>query len=187
MCVVPAPGTRLRTVVGLTLAKLLPLVTLVVIAGVMLLLGRLAPAVVVGAAAHVGVAHPFTASAVGRTSLVLVFAFLGAEVALAPSGEVRQPARTVPLAIGIALGVVTLLYLALQGTAQAVLGSALGQDPTIQAAPLVAVGTRLVGSVGTLIITAGALVSTAGYVLGDALASPRVLYALAVDGHFPVC
>ena len=88
----------------------------------------LMPHVVTGASTN-SVAGAFfrSAAAVGRTALVLVFAFLGAEVALAPSGEVQRPARTVPLSIAIALGVVTLLYLALQATAQAVLGPALAR------------------------------------------------------------
>ncbi len=176
-----------RTVMGLTVAKVLPLVLLVLVAGVMIVLGRVAPApvshAVAGAASSA--AYPFTAANVGRTALVLIFAFFGSEVALAPSGEVKQPARTVPMAIGIALGVVTLLYLALQAAAQAVLGPALAQDPTVHAAPLVAAATRLVGPAGAVVLTAAALVSTAGYVLGDALASPRVLYALAADGHLP--
>jgi amino acid transporter len=91
----------------------------------------------------------------------------------------------VPLAIGIALTVVALLYLALQASAQGVLGAALADDPTIHAAPLTAVATRLFGPIGKTVLTVGALVSTTGYVLGDVLAGPRVLYALAADGHLP--
>lgn len=178
-----------RTVTGFTLAKLLPLVGLVLIAGIMFALGKVAPAgapsLPSGNAANATAGSALTVTTIGRTALVLIFAFLGAEVALAPSGEVERPARTVPVAIMIALTVVTLLYLGLQGTAQAVLGPALAQDATINVAPIAAVGTRLFGPFGATVLTVAALVSTSGYVLGDVLASPRILYALATDGYLP--
>lgn len=177
-------GFGARTVTGLALAKVLPLLGLVLLAGVLWLTGHLPPAVVPAPPAAAA-EQPLQAGAVGRTSLILIFAFFGAEVALAPSGEVRRPALTVPLAIGIALGIVTILYLALQAVAQGVLGNALAQDPAVRAAPLAAVGNRLIGSVGMDVLTAAALVSTAGYVIGDTLASPRLLYALADDGYLP--
>ena len=50
-------------------------------------------------------------SALGRGVLLLLFAFVGIEVALMPSGEVKDSARTVPRAIYLALGVTTVLYL----------------------------------------------------------------------------
>jgi len=50
----------------------------------------------------------------GRSVLQLIFAFVGVEVALVPSGEVKQPARTVPRAIFVALGITTLLYILIQ-------------------------------------------------------------------------
>ena len=59
--------------------------------------------------------------------LLLIFAFVGIEVALVPSGEVRDPRRTVPRAIYLALGVTTLLYLAIQAVAQGVLGAEMAQ------------------------------------------------------------
>ena len=47
------------------------------------------------------------APALGRSVLILLFAFVGIEVALIPSGEVKDPARTVPRAIYLALAVTT--------------------------------------------------------------------------------
>src|SRR5207237_9979663 len=55
-----------------------------------------------------------SAGAVGRASMVLIFAFLGVEAALVPSGEVKDPARTVPRAVLLAIGFVALLYVAVQ-------------------------------------------------------------------------
>ena len=176
-------GLGAGTVIGLAIAKVLPLVGLVLLAGILWVAGSLAPA---GGPEPAGVAEkPLDLGAVGRAALVLVFAFGGAETALAPSGEIRRPSITVPLAIGIALGIVTVLYLSLQVVAQGVLGDALGQDPSVKAAPLAAVAERLVGPAGMAVLTVAALVSTAGYVLGDMLASPRMLYALSSDGYLP--
>ena len=84
------PGARL--VEAVTLAKLLPLVVLVG-AGVWFVRGE-----------RLVITTLPAASAVGRTAIVLIFAFVGVEVALVPSGEVSDPARTVPRALFIALG-----------------------------------------------------------------------------------
>src|SRR6266404_6648112 len=53
--------------------------------------------------------------------LLLLFAFVGIEVALIPSGEVKNPPRTVPRAIYFALVVTTTIYLLIQITAQGTL------------------------------------------------------------------
>ena len=63
----------------------------------------------------------------GRSVLTLLFAFVGVEVALVPSGEVKNPARTVPRAIFTALGITTFLYIMIQLVALGVLGAELGQ------------------------------------------------------------
>jgi len=43
----------------------------------------------------------------GDSVILLMFAFVGIEVALIPSGEVKNPARTVPRAIYLALVITT--------------------------------------------------------------------------------
>jgi basic amino acid/polyamine antiporter, APA family len=117
-----------------------------------------------------------------RTSVILIFAFLGIESALTPSGEVLNPARTVPVSILAALGVVALLYMGIQLVAQGVLGPEL---PTNTAAPLAETARRVLGSGGQLLVIVGAAISTFGYVAGDTLAAPRGIYALGRDGLLP--
>ena len=124
------------------------------------------------------------AGALGAASVTLIFAFAGVESALVPSGEVRDPARTVPRAVFSALFIVTLIYIAIQVVAQGVLGPALG-DPATARAPLAAAAERGIGSIGRTIVLAGAIASTFGYVLGMTLAMPRALYAFAADGIGP--
>jgi amino acid transporter len=122
------------------------------------------------------------ASAVGRTAIVLIFAFVGLEIALVPSGEVRDPARTVPRALFSALAITTTLYLLIQGVAQGLLGPALAQNA---AAPLAEAAGRVLGQGGRLLVLGGAMVSMFGYVSGDMLGSPRALFAFARDGVLP--
>jgi APA family basic amino acid/polyamine antiporter len=121
-------------------------------------------------------------SGTARTTVILIFAFMGVESALTPSGEVRDPARTVPRAIFLALGITTLLYIALQVVTQGILGAELATNTQ---APLAEAAKRVLGRGGELLVLIGATISTLGYVAGDMLAAPRMPYALARDGLLP--
>jgi len=122
------------------------------------------------------------AGEVARTTVILFFAFLGIESALTPSGEVREPARTVPRALFAGLVLVTLLYMGIQIVAQGVLGAGLA---TNTAAPLAETAKRVLGTGGQTLIILGTAISTLGYVAGDMLAAPRGLYALGRDRLLP--
>lgn len=119
---------------------------------------------------------------IGRAALVLMFAFTGVEGPLTSSGEVKNPARTVPRALLLGLSAVALLYAGLQVVSQGVLGPGLA---TATDAPLGAVAEQALGGPGRTTILVAAIVSTLGYVSGDMLASPRLLFAFARDGLLP--
>lgn len=121
-------------------------------------------------------------SAVGQTAIVLGYAFGGVEVALVPSGEIQDPARTVPRAVLIALGLVTAIYLLVQEVAQGILGPSMA---TFATAPLAEAAGRVLGGTGRLLVLVGATVSMFGYVAGDMLGSPRALFALGRNGLLP--
>src|SRR5947199_2239117 len=59
----------------------------------------------------------------GDGVILLIFAFVGIEVALMPSGEVRNPARTVLWSIYLALLITTTIYMLIQLVAQGTLGA----------------------------------------------------------------
>ncbi len=122
------------------------------------------------------------AGEVARTSVILIFAFIGIESALTPSGEVREPARTVPRALFAALVLVTLIYMGLQIVAQGVLGAELATNAK---APLAETAKRVLGSGGQMLVILGTAISTFGYVAGDMLAAPRGIYALGRDRLLP--
>ena len=162
------PGIRL--VVTLTAAKLLPLLVLV--------------------GGGIWFVNPVylrwpgmpSSSAIGQAAIVLIFAFVGLEIALVPSGEVRDPARTVPRALFSALAITTCLYLLIQCVAQGLLGPAMA---SFSSAPLAEAASRVLGQGGRLLVLLGAVVSMFGYVAGDMLGSPRSLFAFAKDGVLP--
>jgi amino acid transporter len=161
-------GARLVEVA--TAAKLLPLAILVLVGAFAIVPANLAW---------------LTTPSVGdiaRTSIVLVFAFSGVESALVPSGEVKDPSRTVPRALALAMVTVTVLYIVIQVVAQGVLGAELA---TIKDAPLAAVARRAIGPAGGTLLLVGAAVSMFGYSSGMMLAIPRTLYAFARDGFLP--
>lgn len=160
-------GARLSTVT--TIAKLLPLVVLVVFGAF-----AIDPA-------NLAVTEAPAASTVARTSIVLLFAFTGVEYAIVPGGELRDPARTVPRGLLLGLGGVTVLYLSIQLVAQGVLGPALAHSTT----PLADAAGIALGPWGRTLLLVGVVVSTFGYLSGMALASPRTVYAFARDGYLP--
>lgn len=162
-------GTRLISVV--TVAKLLPLLVLVAVGAV-----AIAPSNLV-------VASMPAASSFARTAIVLIFAFTGVESALVPSGEMKDPSRTVPRALAIAMIGVTVLYVSIQLVAQGVLGA--DALAAAKAAPLAAVAERLMGAPGRLLLLIGAAISTFGYMSGMTLAVPRALFAFGRDGFLP--
>ena len=121
-------------------------------------------------------------SDISRTALILIFAFMGFESALTPSGEVKDPVRTVPRSIFIGLVSVTILYILIQIVSQGVLGAELAANDK---APLAETARRVMGSGGRVLVLIGAAISTIGFVGGDILCSPRAVYALGRDGLLP--
>jgi APA family basic amino acid/polyamine antiporter len=159
-----ANATRFNTV--MTVAKLAPL-AIVIVAGFLSLRGdRLA----------IAAAPPLADLAGG--SILLMFAFLGIESALVPSGEVKDPARTVPRAIAIAIGLVVIVYISIQLVAQSALGPALAESKT----PVADAAGVLLGPWGRTLILGGSALSMLGYVSGMTLAVPRMVYAFGRDG-----
>jgi len=160
-------GSRLNTI-G-TVSKLVPLLLLVVVGALFVQPSNLA------------IAAPPAIGDITRASIVLIFAFSGVESALVPSGEVKNPARTVPRAVFIAMLAITLLYMAIQLVAQGVLGAALSTSST----PLADAAGVVFGPWGKVVLLGAVVVSTFGYLSGMTLAIPRALFAFGRDGYLP--
>jgi amino acid transporter len=161
-------GARLVEI--MTVAKLAPLLGLIVVGAAFLHPQQLR-----------WTATP-AAGSIMRTAGVLIFAFLGIEGALSPSGEVRNVSRTVPRAAFLAVGAIALLYIMIQTVAQGLLGAALPDD---RIAPLAAAAGVVAGPLGRSIMLAGASISMAGFLCGNVLSNPRLFFAFARDGLAP--
>lgn len=151
-----------------TALKLVPLVIFVVVG-----------ATAIHRANFVAPVNPSTA-AVGRAVILALFALIGMETALSASGEVAEPARTIPRALALALTTVTVLYVSIQVVAQGILGPALGASKV----PLADAMARFGPGLRTLMLV-GAAISMLGCIGSDILGSPRMVFAIARDGLLP--
>lgn len=144
----------------------------------------LAAFVLVGATAVRGgnfASHaPVSSADAGRALILAMFALTGMEGSLCASGEVVQPARTIPRAIALALAAVTLLYLAIQVVAQGILGPALAGSTS----PLADAMGRVSPAMRAFMLTGTGLVMV-GWMGSDILSSPRMLFAFGRDGLLP--
>jgi basic amino acid/polyamine antiporter, APA family len=129
-----------------------------------------------GSAHFVQVGQPMT-EGVGRALILALFAFIGMESPLAASGEVAQPSRNIPLALGLAMTTVTLIYIAVQVIAQGILGAQLAHSSAPLADAMASVSPSL-----RVVMLAGAAISMFGWISSDILGSPRMLFAFARDG-----
>jgi amino acid transporter len=157
-----------RLVTAATVAKLVPLVIFVVVGAGAMHHGNFAQTV-----------QPDT-TGLGRALILALFAISGMEIALSASGEVAQPARTIPRALALAMVAVTLLYIAIQVVAQGILGPALAQSTVPLADAMARVSPAL-----RLLMLAGAAVSMFGLLSSELLGNPRILFAFARDGLLP--
>jgi APA family basic amino acid/polyamine antiporter len=154
-----------------TIAKLLPLILLIVFGFMKIKAENL-------------VWHSIPSAAdVGQISIILFFAFQGAENSLSISGEIKNPRKTTPRAILISFSIILFIYMSVQLVSQGVLGEALSG---FKDAPLAEVAKRVIGPFGVTLMIVGAAVSMFGYLSGDALNMPRVLFGAARDGVIPV-
>src|SRR5207245_2101222 len=123
-----------------------------------------------------------SSKSLGDAVVLLMFAFVGIEVALIPSGEVKNPARTVPRSAYLALVITTIIYILIQLVAQGTLGVDLAN---YKDAPLAEAAALFLGNIGRTILLAGATISAVLFVTSDILSSPRMIFAFGRDGALP--
>ena len=127
--------------------------------------------------------HTPSLESFGKASLLLFFAFQGAENSLSVSGEVKNPGKTVPKSILLSAISVLVIYLAVQLVAQGVVGSSLSG---FKGAPLAEVAKRIAGPLGQTVMILGAAISMFGYLSSDILNMPRVLFRSSKDNVIPI-
>jgi len=156
--------------------RVLNLVTLVKLTPLLLLAGW--GLVAFGAAAP----GPVTPSlnAAEEVGLLLLYAFIGFEMATLTAGETREAKRNMPRAlVGIIVGM-TLIYFLVQ---LAYVATMQGRTPEI--APLAAMAEILFGPWGAGAIAIAAMISIAGNVFASSIVTPRLTFAMAEAESLP--
>jgi basic amino acid/polyamine antiporter, APA family len=151
-----------RTWTTLTVLKLLPLVALV---GALFL---------AGAPGATSLAAPVLGASWLAAGLPAMFALQGFEVVPVIAGQVRAPARAIPLATFGSLAASALLYMALQLACVLAL-----PDLASSRAPLAEAAGVLGGPVLSRMVALGTSVSALGIATGMVVVTPRYLSALA--------
>lgn len=119
-------------------------------------------------------------SAFSSAVLLLIYAFVGFEASVVIAGETKDPGKSVPFGLIVGLGVVTLLYIAIQIVAIGTLpGLATSEKPIADAA------ASFMGPIGAAFITVGVLVSIFGNLNVGVLSSTRLLFAMAEQRDMP--
>jgi APA family basic amino acid/polyamine antiporter len=153
---------------ALTAGKLIPLIVFVAAGLFFVDWARLTPASGLSL-------HQLSAS-----GLLLIFAFGGYEVIPVVAGETRDPRRNVPFALIMTIIIVTIVTTLAQVVALGTLaGIAASKTPLADAA------AQFLGAGGAAMLTIGAVVSTSGNNMGQALSGSRNLFALAEQRDLP--
>jgi len=126
---------------------------------------------------------PFGLDGITSAAGIIFFSFIGLDAVSTAGEEVKNPRRTMPLAIIFALLVVTALYVAVTIVAVAAqpFGAFEGQD-----AGLSAILEHVTGSTWpATILAAGAVISIFSVTLVVLYGQSRILFAMARDGMIP--
>ncbi len=116
---------------------------------------------------------------IGGTAAMVFITFFGFSAIAASAGEVKNPVKTIPRAIFISMGIVTILY-----TLVVLVIIAAGLTEYTEAAMGTA-ARRFLGPAGGMVIVAGALFSMISASNASIMAGSRITLAMSRLGHFP--
>ncbi len=128
--------------------------------------------------------EPFMPAGINPVVLAVVPAFFsygGFMVVMEMAGEIKNPARTIPLALGISFIVVLITYIALSF---ALVGTINWQELASQSAPVSRLAEAIYGSAGATFITIAAVGAAATSVNALVLVASRDVVALSESGLF---
>ena len=113
-------------------------------------------------------------------TLLIMFAFMGFEGAVIPTGEMSDPRRHLPFSLLAGMAIVAVLYIGLQAVC-------IGTVPDLAhaARPLSDAAFRIAGGAGEYVMAAAALVSIGGILNAILFATPRLIFAMAEHGELP--
>jgi APA family basic amino acid/polyamine antiporter len=109
-------------------------------------------------------------------ALFMLFAYAGFENLGVPAGEYKNPRKDLPLALLAGILAIAAIYVLVQLGAMSALPD-LSQSDT----PIASAASAIIGPIGGMIVTIGALMSMAGTNSGTMLEGSRMLFALSLD------
>jgi APA family basic amino acid/polyamine antiporter len=121
-------------------------------------------------------------AAISAASMLVMWSFLGIESATVPADNVIKPEKTIPKAIIASVLTIFALYLLVS---LAVSLTVPADELKNSTAPFKLAAERLMGPVGAIIITLGALLSTLGSLNANTLVCGQMPMAIAKNGLFP--
>ena len=148
-----------------TFGKLVPLVGFIVVA---LVAWRSNP---IPASMHL----PGPGTDWSGAALFMLFAYAGFENMGVPAGEFRNPRKELPRALLVGTLAIAAIYVLAQLGAMSAL-----PDLSKTATPIADAAAELIGPLGAIIVTLGALLSMAGTNSGTVLEGSRMLYAISL-------
>ncbi|MBV8546731.1 MAG: amino acid permease [Acidobacteria bacterium] len=148
-----------------TLGKLIPLVGFIIVA---LIAWRHNP---IPASMHL----PGAGTDWSGAALFMLFAYAGFENMGVPAGEFRNPRKELPRALLVGTLAIAAIYVLAQLGAMSAL-----PDLSKTATPIADAAAALIGPLGAIIVTLGALLSMAGTNSGTVLEGSRMLYAISL-------
>ena len=148
-----------------TLGKLIPLVGFIIVA---LIAWKHNP---IPASMHL----PGPGTDWSGAALFMLFAYAGFENMGVPAGEFRNPRKELPRALLVGTLAIAAIYVLAQLGAMSAL-----PDLSKTATPIADAAAALIGPLGAIIVTLGALLSMAGTNSGTVLEGSRMLYAISL-------
>jgi len=120
--------------------------------------------------------------AIGSATILVLWAYQGAEIITVPEEEIKNAKKTVPKAIIISIVTVMAVYLLVSGVA---LGVAKWEIFAGSESPLADIAETFLGKAGGIILAVGGLISIFGALNAVILASARISFAMSRDKLFP--
>lgn len=125
---------------------------------------------------------PHGPASVLEAAALLFFAYTGYARIATLGEEVREPARTIPRAIGLTIAIAIALYLAVALAAVGTVGSAALAG---SGAPIALAAERTLGAELGIAVRVAALSAMLGVILSQLLAQSRMVYAMAQRSDMP--
>lgn len=118
-------------------------------------------------------------SKIASTATLVFVTFFGFSAIAASAGEITNPVKTIPRAIFISMGVVTVLYIFV------ILVILAANLPEYNEAAMGRAAELFLGSIGGMVIVGGGLFSMVSATNASIMAGSRVSFAMSQLGHLP--